>query len=350
LASTKPDAGLGAWTVSDADYPKDGGAEEKLRFLLRYAILAPSGHNTQPWLFRIRGETVELYADRARALAVVDPDDRELVISCGAALETLHIALRHFGYRGAVQLEPDSGDGDLLARVSLEDGDGLGHDDEDLFAAIPKRHSNRQAFEDRDIPDALADRLVTDAESHGVWLRLIGGEDRAAVADLVAEGDRTQMADKRFRRELAAWVHANRSRSRDGMRGYGFGFGELMSFAGPLAIRSFDLGKGQAAKDRELAQGSPLLAVFGTATDDLDSWLRSGRALQRVLLRARANDVWSSYLNQPIEVGELRPKLAETIGRPGQFPQLLVRFGFGSEVRPQPRRPLDEVLLDGDTR
>ena len=57
-----------------------------LRSLVEYAALAPSGHNTQPWRFRLRGGGAELLADRTRALPVVDPDDRELVISCGAAL------------------------------------------------------------------------------------------------------------------------------------------------------------------------------------------------------------------------------------------------------------------------
>ena len=116
-------------------------------------------------------------------------------------------------------------------------------------------------------------------------------------------------------------------------------------------IRAFDLGRGQAAKDRELAQGSPLLAVFGTAADDPASWLSTGQALQdRVLLRAHAKEVWSSFLNQPIEVGELRPRLAETIGRIEEFPQLLVRFGFGSGTKAQPRRPVDEVVIDGGIR
>ena len=348
MDSANVDPALEAWGVSDADYPKDGDAEGRLRFLLRYAILAPSGHNTQPWLFAVDDGAIEVYADRARALPVVDPDDRELTISCGAALETLCIAMRHFGHRGAVRLAPDPGDEDLLARVTLGEGDPSSRDEEELFRGIPRRHSNRQAFEARDVPGALADRLVADAEVHGAWLCLVRGEDRAAVADLVAEGDRVQMADKRFRRELAAWVHPNRSRSRDGMRGYGFGFGNLMSHGGPLAIRAFDLGKGQAAKDRELAQGSPLLAVLGTAADDPASWLSSGRALQRVLLRARTSDVWSSYLNQPIEVEALRPRLAETIGKPGQFPQLIMRLGYGAEVKPQPRRPVEAVIVDAE--
>ncbi|MGB2851261.1 MAG: hypothetical protein WBC01_06295, partial [Solirubrobacterales bacterium] len=109
-------------------------------------------------------------------------------------------------------------------------------------------------------------------------------------------------------------------------------------------IRSFDLGTGQAAKDRELAEGSPLLSVFMTDSDDPADWLATGQALQRVLLRARAAGVWSSFLNQPVEVDELRPRLAETIGRQGGYPQLVVRFGYGPSIKPEPRRSVEEVL------
>jgi hypothetical protein len=129
------------------------------------------------------------------------------------------------------------------------------------------------------------------------------------------------------------------------MRGYGFGFGDMASHVGPLMIRSFDLGRRQADKDRALAEGSPLLAVLVTAADDPPAWLATGQALQRVLLRARAAGVWSSYLNQPVEVPQLRPRLAGEIDRPGEWPQLVVRFGYGPPVPPEPRRPVDDVLL-----
>ena len=146
------------------------------------SILAPSGHNTQPWLFGIRGKTVELRADRPRALPVVDPDDRALVISCGAALGALRIAARRFSFRAAVESLPNPNDEDLLARVSLEQGDRPSEDEKELFGAIPERHSNRQAFEDRELPGDLTERLVADAEEGGVSLHLARGDDRAAIA------------------------------------------------------------------------------------------------------------------------------------------------------------------------
>ena len=140
-------------------------------------------------------------------------------------------------------------------------------------------------------------------------------------------------------------MHSNRSRSRDGVPGYAFGFGDIMSAAGPLVVRTFDMGGGQAAKDRQLAEGSPVLAVLGTEGDTPADWLAAGQALAKVLLRAQAEGVSASFLNQPVEVPELRPQLRDVIGRTG-FPQLLLRMGYGPEVRPTPRRTVEEVLID----
>jgi nitroreductase len=332
------------WHVPEDDYPAAGEPEEKLRFMLNYAVLAPSGHNTQPWLFSVSDNEVELHADRTRGLPVVDPEDRELVISCGAALLYLRVAMGHFGYEDEVEVLPDPADPDLLARMRLGSDRLETEEERMLFQAIPKRHSNRGPFEERRVPGRLLSALQGAAWEEGVWLQLVEDEDgKHAIAELIAEGDRIQLADKRFRRELALWMHPNRTKSRDGMPLYAFGFGDLMSLAGPFVIRTFDTGKGQAAKDRQLAEGSPVLAILGTEDDAPLEWLATGQALARVLLGARAEGVWTSFLDQPIEVPELRPRLRAAIGQTG-FPQLLLRMGYGPEVKPTPKRPAEEVL------
>lgn len=84
------------WSIDPGYYPERGGDAAKLRFLPHYAILAPSGHNTQPWRFRIEDDWVDLIADRERRLPVVDPHDRELMNSCGATLTLLRTAMRRF--------------------------------------------------------------------------------------------------------------------------------------------------------------------------------------------------------------------------------------------------------------
>jgi hypothetical protein len=333
------------WNVPETDFPALGSLSEKLRFLLNYAVLAPSGHNTQPWLFRVLEDAVEVYADRSRGLAVVDPDDRELVISCGSALVFLRIAMHALGLREHVVLLPDPTHHDLLAHVSVTGAHEPTPLERQLFHAIPKRRTNRTRFHDRKLPATFQAELQGVAVTEGTWLEIVDGEhDRNRVADLIVEGDRIQMANKSFRRELAAWTASNRSDRRDGIPGYGFGMSDLISLAGPFVIRTFDLGGFQAAKDRDLAHGSPLLVVLGTEDDTPRHWLAAGQALGRILLRARADDVWASFLNQPIEVESLRPKLLELLDRAG-YPQLLLRMGYGQTVKPTPRRAVEDVVI-----
>lgn len=321
-------------------------AAERFHELVRSAILAPSGHNAQPWIFHIPFDraSVEVYADRTRALPVVDPDDRAMVIGCGAALFNLRLAARHAGYGDVVELLPDPYDRDLLARVRLGRPRDPSPEDEALFAAIPRRRTNRRAFEARPVPAELVRELRLAVAAEGAVLRVLETPaERLWAADLIAAGDRQQGADRAFRRELAAWLHPNRTHTRDGMPGYAFGMGDLASYVTPLVIRTFDWGSGQAARDRDLAIGSPLMAVLWTATDATRDWIGAGQALQHLLLRACVDGVSASFLNQPVEVPELRAMLREELGIAGH-PQLLLRLGYGPEVEATPRRAIEDVI------
>lgn len=110
-----------------------------------------------------------------------------------------------------------------------------------------------------------------------------------------------------------------------------------------LVIRSFDLSGRVGAKDRKMAESSPLLAVLGASGDGTRDWLQVGQALQRVLLVACRHGLQASFLNQPIQVAPLRPGLQNLVG--GGSPQMLLRFGHPRELPPAaPRRPLEAVI------
>jgi hypothetical protein len=336
---------VGRSSVDPAEFPVGGTTSDVLRFVLRYAVLAPSTYNHQPWQFDVDDTHLDVYLDESRGLAVVDPDDREAVVSCGAAVLNIRLALAYFGYWTAVRLLPDPAEPALLARVAFDRSVTMTDDDRRLFAQITRRYTNRGPFDDRPVPRELLDRLGVDAAREYVWVHAATDHrDKAALAELIAKGDREQLGDRRFRREVAAWLRTNRSHRRDGIRGHALGASELMSVAEPVVVRTFDLGKGEAARDEQLAAGSPALVVLGTEHDDRLAWLYTGQALQRVLLRCRAHDVWASFLNQPIEVAALRPELAALVGRLG-YPQALLRLGYGRDPGPEPRRPVDDVVI-----
>jgi nitroreductase len=336
---------LGAWEVDPAKFPRDGSNADKARFAVRYAILAPSSHNTQPWRFAAVEDELLLIADRSRQLKVIDPDDRELIISCGAALFNLRVAFAHFGVPIVITPFPRSSDPDLVARIQLLAHGPSASELGELIGAIPQRATNRYAFAEAECPGELLAGIKAAAEAEGAQASLAtSAATRREVAGLIAQADRRQFADAAFRRELARWVQP--SRRDDGMPAYSQGIEVLADAATPIvamAIRTFDIGKGVAASHEQLARGSPLLVALSTSTDDNEAWLACGQALERVLLVVAKAGYAASYLNQPIEVAELRVRLAELMATAGS-PQLLLRIGRGPIVPHSPRRPLADVL------
>ncbi|MCY2958876.1 MAG: nitroreductase [Planctomycetota bacterium] len=336
---------LAGWQTIEQDFPRNGSWEEQACFCLQYALLAPSTHNAQPWLFRIRAGAIELQADRSRGLAVSDPFDRELSISCGAALFNLRIALQRFGFQVEVEVVPRADDPDLLARVTVVGRARPAAESRLLFQAIPRRHTNRGSFDSRPVSPRILHELVQAARREGAWLEILEGDNKLAAADLVAEGDRVQLADPHFRRELSAWQSDGRGARADGLSALGLPTRETGFELGPLLIRTFDwYSLGRPAQDRELALGSPVLAVLGTRHEETSAWLAAGQALQHILLGATIAGVHASFLNQAIEVSALRQRLCALTGCVS-FPQILLRMGHSNAAPATPRRKLEDVLL-----
>lgn len=308
--------------------------------LLEQATRAPSSHNTQPWLFRARDEALELFADRTRALPVNDPYDRELTISCGAALAHLEVAVAAAGHGTRTRLVPDAREPDHLATLTW--GGAPDAERAALARWIDGRRSTREPFGARALPAGLIEELAGGVEREACWLEPIEGEPRRErLAGLVAEGDRAQFADPRWRRELANWMHPRR-------KGDGLMQPELVAPVSRAVVRAFDLGASTGAKDRERTLEAPLVAVLGSRRDETEDWLRAGLALGELALRAAAHDVQIGYLNQPCQVAELRTRLQSELDLPG-FPQLVLRLGHAPAARhPSSRRPVADVLLDAD--
>ena len=285
--------------------------------ILAAAVCAPSSHNTQPWSFAVQDDqVVELVADRSHALPVNDPQDRELVISCGAALLNLRVAAEEHGLRADVLCGPS---GDLLARDRLT---RVGeHDTGRLAAAIRARHTHRGPFTDRPLPPGLGEDLRAAAAQEEIGLVVVDpGPVREGLADLVDEGDRQQFADPSWRRELASWL-------KPATAGDGLPVARVAGAVTRLAVTRLDLGRSTGVKDAGLVREAPLVAVLWTAADAPADWLATGQGLERVLLTAAGRGVMAGFANQPWQVCSLRPQLTRLLGLTGH-PQAVVRLGY----------------------
>lgn len=309
------------WSIDDSEFYELESRQDEMELLLRYAILAPSGHNTQPWTFAIVPEGIEVFADSSRGLPRVDPAGRELLMSVGAAIFNLRVAAAHFGFESSVLYPPRPSETSAVALVSLRETCAPDASLRRLFPAIVRRHTNRQPFDGEPIDSDSLSALCDVADEHPAFVQFLLPRDRARVAELVAEGDRLQMEDPGVRAELAG----------------------LFSPAVAAVIRRVDLGAMRALRDTALIETSPLLVVI-TAEDDPVSLVEAGQVLEKLLLTATLAGLQSSFMNQPVQVAALRDALAPIVSSPHP-PQLLLRIGYAPPVElPMPRRDVAEVL------
>jgi len=120
--------------------------------------------------------------------------------------------------------------------------------------------------------------------------------------------------------------------------------------AGAPLAEPYDVLPQRLFSDRRRANGhdyepEPLIGIVGSPGDLAVDQTRAGQALQRVLLTAAASGRDTSMISQPIEVPAAREQLRRALGRTG-FPQIVVRFGYGTPGHPTPRRDLAEVVRD----
>jgi nitroreductase len=318
-----------------------------LRNAVAAAVMAPSSHNTQPWRFRIFGTTLDVLGDPSRQLHVIDREGRQLVQSCGCAVYNARVAIRAMGYDDELTVVlADNSLPDHLASIHLGGVRVPSEIDRKLMGAIGCRATNRRSFLARPIALADTDQLATAAEQEGATMVRLAPDQKASLAELIEEADRTQLDDPKFRDELTQWLAPYGSFRRDGIPFVEKEYGSAKPFALVRAMRSAQLGEVFGLLEHHLVCGSPVVIVLGTRDDDPTSWLACGQALQAILLHATARGFAAAFLNQVLEVPELRARVAKLVPEAG-VPQMVLRIGVPAEPieRRAPRRSVADVLV-----
>jgi hypothetical protein len=311
--------------------------ENDLTLIAECAGLAPSVHNTQPWTFQPSDGGLEVLADTSRQLDFLDPTSRQLHISCGAAIEFGYLTARSIGRACTVELRPDPGRADLLARLGLGEDRPATELESDLAGAIARRYTDRGPYSDRPV----APQLLIDVQSRcaelGVWVRILDRPgERTVVATILAEAEAAEAADPRYAEELARWTSEQSAAEGVPLAAAAPGWpGDRVS---DMPLRDFT---GHGAHPHPGAQAPPLverdtLVLLGTALDDEVSWLLAGRALGWLLLRAAVDGASAQPLGPAIDLPDSRNALRRELGLVGH-PQFLLRMGYGTG-QPRTRR------------
>jgi nitroreductase len=325
------------WQVVERSFPQTRSARQKLSFLLRYAILAPSSHNTQPWKFQVSDNRIGVFANTDRWLKIADADQSELHISVGCAIENLLVAAEHFDYGYKIDYFPEESNPRAIAVITLEPvSKPSSVRNPELFNAIFKRHTNHTAYEPQPISLSHQRRLDECCAEEGISLYLTSDMAmKRKVDELINHAGAIQFANADFREELGYWI------------GQGvFGAPWLLAKLSQLAVSYLDVGHWAAKKDSDVLMSAPVLGVICSERNDRETQVKVGRVLERIYLTAAALGLSIQPLSQIIEVADVRRELTQLLPGNPAFAQQPFRLGYAEPEREHtPRRPLEDVMM-----
>ncbi|MGC4896746.1 Acg family FMN-binding oxidoreductase [Micromonospora sp. DT31] len=304
------------------------------------SLHAPSVFNTQPWRWRVTADALELRADPDRQLTHTDPDGRLLMLSCGTALHHARVSLTAVGWAATVERLPDPADPTLLARLHATGPTDLDVPAGRLVDAIPRRRTDRRAYGDRPVPEAVLARLGDAVEAEGAHLHVVRPDQMPMLAVSTGRAADAELADPAYREELHRWTN------RPAAGGDGVPATNAVRPA-PRRVPLRDHTPGGAAglsAGPDFDRGAAYLILFGDH-DEPAAWLRGGEALSALLLTATAEGLASAPLSDAVELAWPRRMMRDLLAGLGEA-YLVVRVGWGpkAELPPTPRRAAADVI------
>jgi nitroreductase len=323
-------------------HPIDGSAVTRALYKAATAAgHAPSIHNTQPWRWRLRGDTMDLFAERARMLDVTDPDGRLAILSCGTALHHARLALAAHGWRAEVTRLPDPADPDHLASLSVDGPAPIDAETERRAQTIRLRRTERgPAVGDPIGPDEL--HAITEAvESQSIGVHVLRSEQVYGLAAATSHAQTVEAAEVEWQEELSRWA--------GGARESGTGVPDSVIPQAPpeTTVPGRDFGHAGEAPTGEGHDRAAVFAVLYGGGDEPIDWLRAGEALSALWLIATEIGVSVLPLSAAMEVVDSRETVRALLSGLG-YPYLVVRLGHRAAGDPAgaqaPRLPVDQII------
>lgn len=319
---------------------------EDFKFLVEYAVKAPSGHNTQPWKFENTEDGIVIHPDFSRALPIVDKESYELYISLGCALENLIISATQKGYEFSVQY-PDSAKSPVYVKFTKAEKNIQA---DKLFDFISSRQVTKSKYKNLAIPPDDLHQLSSCFNSDGISLVILNGKENIQrITSSVIEASNLQFGNKEFVNELVSWCRFSKGKAlktKDGIWSATMGMPGLGRFLGSMIMKNLISSKSEAKRLTDLLIHTQGLVVFVADENDAISWVKTGQAFQRFGLMATMLGISHAHLNMPCEEIEVRQKLAKELNIETKHPLLLIRYGYADKMPYAFRRPASDVIIN----
>lgn len=309
------------------------------------ALRAPSSHNCQPWLFVVvNDEFLEVWGNASRQLSLSDTNNRQFYESIGCAIQNIVITADYHGYTATVDLFPTPNDLFHVATISFQPAVGASLPESNhLFFSIPRRHSNREPYEETPLSDDLI-HSIRQCATKDIHIDIVSDDRRRRLSQIVVDATTTAFADRGFCQELSQWMRPSLKKYKDGMPGYNIGVPWLISFLIPFALRHVNLIRQQVAMVKNMLDHTPAFLIISTATDDPATWVRVGMLWERIALIVTSSGARIGMLAAPIQIGQHYRDIQNLL-QTSYRPQTFSRIGFSQRIPvASPRLSFDDVV------
>lgn len=323
-----------SWNVNIEDFYKIKEKEERLKFLLNFAVLAPSAHNSQPWDFLLLDNAIEFVINKERTLEKSDPTNRLLLMGFGCLLENILVASDYFGFEATVSYFPRNDESSVF-RVNFKEIDKVYERKADhLIFQIPKRHTNRGLYLSKSLPPNFIPSIkeLSSTENNRAYL-FSEGKLRDKIGQLILESNLEIMDKKDFREELSQYIKPNATSSKIGMPGFTLGLPGLISFFAPLLVKKVNLSRKSVKQDEKLLKKeTPAFLVISTNKDTRMDWIAAGVFMQNIWLLAESYGLAISPFASVTQISSFRVELQRVL-KLEDFPQIVCRIGYPEKNR-----------------
>ena len=329
---------------NEIQFPKNKNWGEQARFLLSFAVLASSSHNTQPWKFKIEKNVIKILPDYSRTLAYSDRTYRELFISLGCVLGNLEVVSRHFGFDLKVDFFPEDDISDSPIKVVFRNKQFSKPNSNDQLASILSRRTNRFPYKEQHVDLETINELIASVNDHSVEVKVVTDfAPRAKIVSLIERTSRHVFADSIFKEELSEWLRSVYTRRNDGIPLFDMGIARPLTIIAPMLMRWIPAFL-QANLDERLFSSAPAFIIFLTKQDTKEHWTRVGRSLELVWLAATMKNLSLAPWAGLIEYKKARLSLKKIMNTDHE-PIFFARLGYAGATPPySPRRPVEATL------
>jgi len=336
------------WLVKIDDFYKQISKADKIKFLLNFAVLAPSSHNSQPWRFEVNDKEIKIFLEPSRRLLYSDKNDRQAHISLGCAITNIITAADYYGFSCSVDYQNDKTSEYFAAKITfIESSSSVLPDKNHLIFFIPKRLTNRNKYENKLPPKSFLEEIKSFSVDDLQIFVIIDHEQKNQLSDIALSASISAMEDKNFRLELSKYIKPNTTSSPIGMPAFGMGIPTPISFIAPIMIKYLNMNKLSRKSDEALLKKhTPFFVIIAARCDDKISWIKTGKIYEHIALLSTRHGLSNAMWASPIQIGEYYKNFQKILNTDFR-PQAFFRLGYASKF-PHHSPRLSSLFLSRD--